>query len=332
MLARFAAVFVAFLWFLPAGAETIKIGMVKSAAGGAIYVAQEKGFFAAAGLPAELVFFDSAQPVAVAAVTGDIDFGATGITAAFFTLAGQGALKLISGANLEMPGFQYLGYVISNQAYAAGLKDFANLPGHSFGLTQAGTSLFYSLARAGDKYHFDFKTLRTVPLQSNSNVSSALAGGQIDSSVMPVTPLMKLVLRKEARLLGWVSDVAPGMQANVVFTARKMADERRDTVERFLAAYKKGTQEFHDAFTGPDEKRRDGAAADATLAIIAKYTGQSLGDVRQALPYVDAQARLDSADVLRQIAWYKSQNLLKGDVDGDKIIDRRYVIDLPEKP
>jgi len=329
---RLAAALLTFLLWAPAHAETIKIGLVKSAAGGAVYVAQEKGFFAAAGVPAELIFFDSAQPVAVAAVSGDIDFGVTGITAAFFSLAGQGALKLISGANQEMPGFQYLGYVISNQAYAAGLKDFPDLPGHSFGMTQAGTALYYSLARAGDQYGFDFKTLRTVPLQSNSNVSSALAGGQIDAAVLPVTPLMKLVLRKEARLLGWVSDVAPGMQANVVFTARKIADERRDTVERFLAAYKKGTKDFHDAFTGPDGKRHDGAAADKTLAILAKYTGQSLQDVKLAVPYVDAEARLDGADLLRQIAWYKNQNLLKGEVDGDKIIDRRYVVELPERP
>jgi hypothetical protein len=35
-------------------------------------------------------------------------------------------------------------------------------------------------------------------------------------------------------------------------------------------------------------------------------------------------------DVLRQIDWYKSQGMLKGPVDGDAIIDKRYVIALPE--
>jgi len=36
-------------------------------------------------------------------------------------------------------------------------------------------------------------------------------------------------------------------------------------------------------------------------------------------------------DVLRQIAWYKSQGFVKPEVDGAKIIDMRYVQALPEK-
>ena len=36
-------------------------------------VALDKGFFAAQGLDAELVMFDSAQPIAVAVASGDCD-------------------------------------------------------------------------------------------------------------------------------------------------------------------------------------------------------------------------------------------------------------------
>jgi hypothetical protein len=37
--------------------------------------------------------------------------------------------------------------------------------------------------------------------------------------------------------------------------------------------------------------------------------------------YIDPQARLDVADVARQIAWYKSQGLI------DKAVDTRTVVD-----
>ena len=42
-------------------------------------------------------------------------------------------------------------------------------------------------------------------------------------------------------------------------------------------------------------------------------------------------ARLDIADVQHQIAWYKSQGLMKSTIAADALIDRRYVIPLPAR-
>jgi NitT/TauT family transport system substrate-binding protein len=70
------------------GAEqAIKIGIVKFAASCPVYLAIEKGYFAHQGLGAELTSFEAAQPVAVATVSGDIDFGVSGLTAGFYNLA-----------------------------------------------------------------------------------------------------------------------------------------------------------------------------------------------------------------------------------------------------
>jgi hypothetical protein len=99
-------------------------------------------------------------------------------------------------------------------------------------------------------------------------------------------------------------------------------------VKRFLAAYEAGARDFHNAFTGPDGTRADGTDADAVLAIIAKYSGQAPEQVKLGITYIDASARLDVADVLHQIAWYKSQGMLKPEIDGAAIIDRRYVVPL----
>ena len=67
------------------------------------------------------------------------------------------------------------------------------------------------------------------------------------------------------------------------------------------------------------------------MAIVSKYTGQPSEEIISAIPYVDAEARLDVKDVLQQIAWYKSQGMVKGDVNGAEIIDTRYVVPLPER-
>jgi NitT/TauT family transport system substrate-binding protein len=311
-------------------AEAIKIGVVKTLAVGPVFVAQERGYFGAEGLAAEIVYIDAAQLIAVAAASGDIDFGVTGLSAAFYSLAGQGVLRMIAAGNREMPGFKNAGYLASNRAWDAGLKTVKDIAGHSVAVTQRGAMLDYDLALAIEHYQIDPKSVRILALQSNTNVSSAITGGQADAAVFPVTPAMVLLGKDDAKLLGWVGDMVPYGQANAAFTATKTADERGDTVKRFLRAYKKGARDYHDAFTGPDEQRLDGPTAPVILEILHKYTGQEAEQIAQAIPWVDADARLDVRDIVHQIDWFRSQGLLKGEVDAAELIDKRYVVALPQ--
>ena len=310
-------------------AEPIKIGVVKTLAVGPIFVAVAHGDFAAAGLAPEIVYFDAAQPIAVACAAGDIDFGVTGLSAAFYSLAGDGGLRIIAAGNREMPGFKNAGYLASNRAYEAGLRSLKDLAGHSVAVTQRGGMLDYDLALALERSHVDPTKVRILALQSNANMTSALAGGQTDAAVFPVTPAMVVLGKGSAKLLGWVGDIVPYGQANAAFTTRKIADGRTETVKRFLAAYEKGARAYHDAFAGANEERRDGPTAAAILAILEKYTGEPATAIDAAIPWVDAEARLDMADIHHQIAWFRDQGMIKGAVDADKIIDRRFVMPLP---
>jgi len=314
-----------------ASAEPIRIGVVAVGAFAPVYVAQERGYFAAAGVPAELVYFDAAAPVAVATVSGDIDFGVTAVTAAFYNLAGQGELKIIAAAAHEAPGFQLQALVASRHAVENGLKSLKDLGGRSFALTTKGAPPIYVVgARLAEKYGFDFKSITLVQLQTIPNISTALAGGRADfSAVSFTTGLAPLIDRGDIKLMGWVGDEAP-WQFGIVLTATKTADARRDTVDKFLAAYRKGARDYQDAVTAADGKRKDGPDADAMIAILAKYTKQSPADVKLGIPYLDADARLDVADVLNQVRFYKSLGLVKSEVDGKGLIDRRFVVALPE--
>jgi NitT/TauT family transport system substrate-binding protein len=205
------------------------------------------------------------------------------------------------------------------------LKDF---PGHSVGLSQVGSPPHYALALLSKKYGFDLKSVRIMPLQSIPNIASAIIGGQIDSGMMPGNVAVPMIERGHAKLLGWVGDETP-YQLVGLFVATKTANERHELVERCLAALRDASHDYNDAFIGAGGKRRDGATAPETIATLAKYTGQSVPDVALSIPYVDPDGRLDVKDVLRQIDWYKSQGVVKGEIDGNAIIDTRYVIPLP---
>lgn len=192
---RLVLCLLALIAFAPrvAGAETIRIGTVRISAAGPAFVAAEKGFFAAEGLTPDFVFFDAPQPIAVAVVSGDLDFGQAAATAALYTLGGQGALKIVAGLAREVPGFPLNAYVASNRAYAAGLTSYKALAGHSVAIGTIGSPGHYILGLLAAKYGFDLKSLRLQPLQGIPNIISAVSGGQADASVTAATAVFPAI-------------------------------------------------------------------------------------------------------------------------------------------
>ncbi len=310
----------------PVCAEAIKIGIGPVTASGAIFIAQDKGYFAAENIEAEAISFDAAQSVAQGVVAGDLDFGATAATAAAYNLAAKGGLRIIGGQGREVPTFHNAAILASNRAWDAGLKSLKDMGNHTIGIVQVGGPIHYEVVLAAEKYGIDVKSMRLVALQGLSVLASALAGGTVDAGVEVSTIALKLRDEGKAHLLAWVGDETP-WQNTLLLAATKTANDRQKT-EAFLRAYKKGARDYYDAFTGLDGKRKDGPTAAATLAIIAKHLNQPAAQLAQGISYDDPDARLDVQDVLRQIAWFKSQGMLPADADGRSMIDTRYVVPL----
>ncbi len=313
----------------PARAETVKVALTKLLSYPSVPIAIERGYFKEQGLEAEMIYFDSAEPMVVALASGAVDFGVSGLSASFYTLAAQGHVRLLASSAMEHPGFYNMAFLASNKAYEAGMHTAHDVPGHSFGVTQVGTSLQYSLGLVAEKDGFPMSAVTIRPLQSIPNVITALSGGQVDAAVLPATPVLPLLDRGAVKLLNWVSDVAPGWMGAVAFTSTKTANEQGDMVKRFLAAYRKGSRDYHDAFAGADDKRQDGSATPAMLDLLSKFTGIPAPLIDRAPPYLDADGRVVMADLAHQIAWYKAQNMMKADVRPEDFVDQRYAILMP---
>lgn len=304
--------------------ERIRIGTLQVAATGPIYIALDRGYFAAEGLEAELVPFDNGQPIAVAVVSGNIDVGVTALTGALYGLAAHDALRLVAGAVREARGFQATAYVVSLRAFNAGLKSLHDLPGHSVAIPVPGSPPHYSLALLAEKYGYPLASIKLLALQSIANQVSAVIGGQADASLIQANAIMPAVAKHEVALLGFVGDETP-FQLSAAFIATRTANTRRPVIEAFLRAYRRGTADYHAAFISTDERRKDGASAPETLALMAKHIGQAPDQVSRGIAYIDADARLDIEDVRKQVRWYRAQNLLKEELDTDHLIDMRYV-------
>jgi NitT/TauT family transport system substrate-binding protein len=306
----------------------LKLGTLRFVSSGAVFIAMERGYFTGEGLEVELTFFDAAQPIAVATASGDIDFGVTAFTAGFFNLSGKGALKIVAAQAREAKGYEGNVVLVSNAAWDKGFHDVSQFAGHSIGITQIGSSFHYQIGQIAAAKGIDLKTITIRPLQSLLAMAAALKTGQVDSIIIAPHLARAIVANGDAHMIARYSDIDE-YQFGGLFTTPKAIATRRPALEKFVRAYQRGASDYAAALLkrDADGKRVFDASSDEVAAMIAKYVYP--GDSREkAVPlvkssafFVDAQARLDVADIMKQVAWYKAENLVEANVDATSILD-----------
>lgn len=315
-------------------AEPVRIGLLHTLSPAPLYIAMERGYFRDEGLDASFRFFEAAQPIAAAAVSGDVDVGITALTGGFFNLAGRGTLKVIGGGLQEQPGYKGTALLASRKAYDAGLTGPGQLGGRSFGLTQFGSSFHYMVGRIAERERFDLKTMQLRALQTIGNMVAAVRTGQVDATMAIAAQANPLEASGEARIVAWVSDLVP-YQITALFAPSKMLAERADTVGRLAKAYARGVADYRDAFLRLDNAGllvRD-AKADVLMPLLQKYVyvGDPEGPrkIGESVGYYNEGGKLDAADVAAQLRWFTEQGLVKGALDASELMDLRFLGALP---
>ena len=311
-------------------AEPIRLGMLHTLSPAPFYLAQERGYFKEAGVSVEFRFFQAAQPIAAAAVAGDIEVGVTALTGGFFALAGKGELKVIGGALHEQKGHGLTAVLASKDAYEKGLTSLSKLGGHSLGITQYGSSFHYMVGRLAESQGFDLKSVTLRPLQGVANMVAAVRSGQVDASLAIASMARSAEASGEAKIIGWVADHL-SYQITALFSTARMVANRRNDLMGFCKAYQRGIADYRAAFLTMDAsgKPQYGAATDAAIKDITKYvfTGDPAAEakIKSGIGWYDEGGKLDVADVRRQLAWYMEQGMVKGEVDANAIIDTGFL-------
>ena len=310
----------------------IRLGLLHTLSPAPFYLAQEHGYFAKEGVPVVFRFFESAQPIAAAAVAGDIDVGVTALTGGFFSLAARGALVVIGGGLHERAGLEGSAILVSDAAYKAGLTSVSKLAGHSFAITQYGSSFHYMAGQLATAGKFPLSSLTLRPLQTIPNMLAAVRTGQVDATIAIASMAKPIADRGEVHIIGWIGDVVP-YQITAIFTTRTIANQRTDALKRFARGVAAGVAEYRAAFLGPAgtaSPERAGA-----IAAIQRYvfTGDPDGPAKivDGFGYYDPGAALDAADVANQLHWFAEQGLVREKVTPAEIIDTRFFPQLPAR-
>ncbi len=311
-------------------AETIRLGLLHTLSPAPFYLAQERGYFAAEGAEVQFRYFEAAQPIAAAAVAGDIEVGVTALTGGFFSLAGKGELKVIGGALHEQKGFDLTAVLVSKAAYEAGLTSIGKLAGHSFAITQYGSSFHYMLGRLGEVAGFDAKSVTLRPVQQIANMLAAVRSGQVDATMAIASMARPAAASGDCRIIGWVGDTVP-YQITALFTTRRMITEHAAALHAFCRGYQKGVADYRAAFLRFDAQHQPvyDASTDRAIADLQKYvfTGDpnAAEKIKSGIGWYAEGGALDVGDVRAQLAWFREQGLVKGEIDPTEIIDTSFL-------
>lgn len=303
------------------GAETktpdaptkVSLGLLRLTSSAPLFLAMEKGYFREVGIEIEPVWFDAAQPIAVAAASSKIDVGATGITAGLYNMAAKGQkISLVADKGREQKGFPSSALLASTAPGAP--VSIEELRGKRIGITQRGSTYEYMLGRLLETRGLSLDDVSLVPLGKMSAIIAALESGQIDACILNEPNVTRVQKSGSGCLITQVGDVIP-YQTSAVFYSPKFS-ENKDAAARFLAAYKKACRAYHKAVI----EGNDPETLEALIAVIAKYTNAPEEDIRPSLPYIDKDGALMKEDIETQITWYQEHGMLEGALSANEIV------------
>ncbi len=303
----------------------IRVGALRFTSHSASFIAQERGYFAEAGLDVELVFFQAAQPMAVAIASGDIDYAVTAVSGGLISLAQKGAIKVIGGALSEEAGIDGQQILVSDAAFKAGVTTPSMLDGKSFGVTQTGSSFHYmgSQIAAAENISLSFK-----PLQKVGAVIGALKSGQIDA--WTIVPHIAKPLAKSGtiHIIGAVKDYVPDYQITTVFTSAKNASSEQELTKSFLAAFSRGVDDYTNAMIDQADGE-DGM--NEMVDLIHKYVYTDRPREKAAPSIINGTMRLNKgaalniASIQNQLDWFQAEDLVDKSISIDDLVDQSYV-------
>jgi NitT/TauT family transport system substrate-binding protein len=311
--------------------ERVVIGTQRLTENGALFLAAAQGYFKAEGIDLAMTAYESDKAVAETLVSGATDFGLGRFTPAAFDAAGKGLIRAVAAQAREKRNYEGNQLVASSIGFQKGLRKFDNLAGKTIAIDAIGSTAHYQLEQIARIKHVDPARISVKPLGSLNAIARAVGTDEVDAAIMPALYARELLIANQAKFLGWCSELDE-QQLGALFVSKKMLDGRRGVVEKFVKAYRRGVSDYAAALLRLDRtsKRTSDIKSKETATVIARYVYPDRGtDAAAAVElgayYIDPQARLDVADIARQVAWYKSRGLIDKSIDARNVVDASFV-------
>jgi len=303
--------------------DKVSVALLKLAGGAPLFIASEKGFFEEENIEVEYEWFDASNPVNVAVASNKVDVGAAGLTADLYNMVAAGQkVSIIADKGKEVKGYPPVTAVMIHKD--SPIQSIEDLKGKKVGVTTIGSAGHYSIGKILENHNMSLKDIELVPMNTTAALMEALKGEQLDSVLLNSSNIKIVENEGYGKMLVSVADEM-NYQSTALFASPEFI-KNKDVVVRFLRAYAKGTQYYHDAIlTKEGDKLVKGENYDEVVQITAKYTGNPEEIITNSFPYIEADGTLTVDDIETQIKWYTKEKLLNKELNVDDIVNTEFL-------
>lgn len=283
------------------------------------FLAEDLGYYDEFGLDVTLSPKGGTAETIQLLASGQVVTGAATWGAGLFNSINSGSTVTVVGTLAKMPDTvpSPSPFMISTQAWDAGIHDVAGLKGKRVGIPGPGGFGLYSVAKALEKGGLTLEDVEVVYLPPPAT-AAAFANGGLEAgwSIEP------FALQLEQQGLGkrLVEDHTFGTELGFIAFNNDYVAANEDAVVRFVAATLKAARQLDNG----------GWSDDALIEIVAKYTGTEIATLKGIAYTIRSEdGSIDLNSVREQEEFFRTQNSLE--YEGSVDIDSVYRRDILEK-
>jgi NitT/TauT family transport system substrate-binding protein len=308
--------------------ELVTVGTVNSSSDVPFFIGDKKGFFRRQGLAIKWTAFDSAAKMVAPLGVNQLDVAAGAPSAGLYNAVAQGIeLKIVADKGSTPHGFGYIELLVRSDL--APHFTYKDLKGMKVAEPAQGTSTSSTLAAALAQVHLVYGDV-THEFLGFPNHVTAFANKSIDAS-LTVEPNATVAVRSGAAVRYAGGDVFyPNQQLAVLLYGGNLLKKNRGVGEKFMAAYIQAVRFYNDGLARDPHTGHGsltGKNGKEIIDILTEYTPVKDRTIyEQATPNGnDPDGRVNVASLRRDLAFFKAQGLVTGNVTADAVHDGSFV-------
>lgn len=282
--------------------RTVHVGTVNQASDAGLYVAIEKGYFAALGLKVDLVTFTSAATMIAPLGSGELDVGGGAVSAGLWNAQlRKVGIRAVADKGSTRPGWSYFSLVAKKDGPVRRCED---LKGKTISNASLSNGVLHAielwLGKCGlSLADVDVKTLgypEVVPALLNGGIAAGHLG----------EPLVSANLQNGTiRVLARQDEMRPVDQVALLYFSEKFRTDR-EAARRFMVAYVRGIQDYLAAYA------KGAPPADWFIDVMMKHVRVKDRSVFASVTPagLDAWGRMDMAAMRSDFEWFKARRLI----------------------
>jgi NitT/TauT family transport system substrate-binding protein len=301
----------------------VRFGSVGGLTDAGVYLAEDQGYFSAAGVGVRMLRMPNAPSLLTALATGQLDVAGISVTPGLFSAITQGVqIRIVGDKQSVRPGFSATRLVVRKEFPAgAEASQVAALKGKAVAISSKAASVAMVLRNYLAGFGMTPADIRIVELSYPSMVP-ALGSGAVDAAVVLEPFLSEALQMGVARQLNDLVTASGGTATEASTSVPLVYSETfaRDhaAAQGFMDAYLRGVRLYNDAFERGIDKEK-------IIGILAARAKLNAGVIRNGFPAgLDPNGKVSVRFLQQCQDFFIQQHYLQAPIDLKRLVDTSF--------